>query len=299
MKGWLVNDTLTGIPGTKTFWHDLLEWIPSLEDKTGVYTPYNILADKIETEASNSPPDYIIRNGTFFRPLNINCKTISLIQDIFEGDSQQFEVANSSDIVVFNSPYTRSFYEDNISKPMVTIPLGVDFDFFKPLENKEELRKKLNILPNSILFVGAANEYPKGFDVVSSLIKTTSYNFCLVMKDDFHISHPRVTVFNKANHDKLVEIYNSCAMLICTSRQETLHLAGIEGAACGLPIVATNVGAYHNRKEGEWGCVSSYENFLESIEKITYNLNKYNPRKYFLEEGYDKKTCRKRWTNLI
>ena len=37
-KGWLVNDCLTCIPGTKTFWHDLLEWIPTLEDKTDFHT---------------------------------------------------------------------------------------------------------------------------------------------------------------------------------------------------------------------------------------------------------------------
>lgn len=56
-KGWLVNDFLTCIPGTKTFWHDLLEWIPGLTDKC---FPYPILADTIERLGVESPPDYII-----------------------------------------------------------------------------------------------------------------------------------------------------------------------------------------------------------------------------------------------
>ena len=301
MTGWLVNDILTGIPGTKTLWHDLLKWIPSLEDKT--IAPYTTLADEIEIAASTSPPNYIIRNATFFRPLNIPCKTFSLIQDIHDGawvhKDQQLQVANASDVVIFNSPYTKSFYKKEVNVPMITIPLGVDFDLFKPLKNKEEVRKKLNILPDSILFVGSSHKYPKGFDLVEELIHSTNYNFCLVMKDDFYIDHPRVKVFNKVNHDVLLEIYNSCVMLICTSEQETQHLSGIEAAACGLPIVATNVGIYHNRKAGEWGNVSTKENFNKSIQKVMINLNNYNPREYFIREGLNRESCKKKWLYLI
>lgn len=298
-QGWLVNDTLTCIPGTKTFWHDLLEWIPSLQDKTDGYTPYNILANKIETFADSSPPDYIIRNGTFFRSLNIQCKTITLIQDILDDKTQQLEVANSSDVVVFNSPYTKSFYAPEINKPTVIIPLGVDFNFFKPLANKEELRKELNILPDSILFVGASTNNPKGFDLVLDLIKSTNYNFCLVMKDNFNIDHPRVKVFNKINHNILKNIYNSCSLLICTSTKETQHLAGIEAAACNLPIVSTNVGVYYNRAPDAWGLTSTKENFKESINRVFLNPDGYSSRKYFLEKGYDKQSCKNNWQELI
>ena len=44
-SGWLVNDTLTCIPGTITFWHNLLEWFPELLDKTNGYTNYINLAN--------------------------------------------------------------------------------------------------------------------------------------------------------------------------------------------------------------------------------------------------------------
>ena len=50
-------------------------------------------------------PDYIIRNGTYFRPLNTNIKTIVLIQDIQteETFNQQIQNINLSEFVVFNS----------------------------------------------------------------------------------------------------------------------------------------------------------------------------------------------------
>ena len=108
--GWLVNDCLTCIPGTKTFWHDLLEWIPGLVDKTNGYTAFNVLPGRIEQEAAKEMPDYIVRNATFFRKLNLPCKQISLLQDCYVGDIQQLNVGDTSTVTVFNSNYTYQHY---------------------------------------------------------------------------------------------------------------------------------------------------------------------------------------------
>lgn len=299
MKGWLVNDTLTCIPGTKTFWHDLLDWIPDLEDKVNGYRSFPTLAEYMEeTAAKEGPPDYVIRNGTFFRPMSFETKTISLIQDIYNTPQKvtQIEVGSSSDCVVYNSEFTKSFYYKHIYTPSKVIPLGVDFDHFCPSEEKHP-----HVLPNSILFVGAANNYPKGFNIVRELVEKTDYNFCLVMKDGFEWEHPRVRVFNQVDHNVLRKIYNSCSIILCTSVHETQHLAGVEGAACGLPVVATNVGVYYNEPDGEWGhrVSSSTEDFTKAIKKIMDNPNSYNPREYFLKKGLDKASCKNSWITLV
>jgi glycosyltransferase involved in cell wall biosynthesis len=294
--GWLVNDTLTCIPGTKTFWHDLLENIPGLEDKTFGYTPYHLLADKIKLEATmKGIPDYIIRNATYFGPISIPTKTISLVQDA-TGDSMQIHVCNSSTLTVFNSPYTASLYKYKIFTPAVIVPLGVDFDYFKPCDSYEQ---ELGILPDSILFVGANNVNPKGFDKVLDLINNTGFNFCLVMKDDYKLDHPRVKVFNRVDQETMVKIYNSCKVLICTSTVETQHLSGIEAAACNLPIVATNVGVYFDKKNGLWGRKVIDGDFISNINFIFENYNDFQPRQFFLENGYDKKSCMNKWKDLV
>lgn len=299
--GWLVNDCLTCIPGTKTFWHDLLGWFPNLIDKTNGYTNYNILADRLEQEAElEDTPDYIIRNATFFRKINLPCKQVSLLQDCYEERTQQKDVCNNSDVTVFNSNYTFEQYKnDIIGCKIEVISLGVDFQLFNVLNNKQELQQQLNILPNSILFVGSSDNYPKGFDVVLNLINTTNYNFCLVMKDDFNISHQRVKVFNKINHDMLVKIYNSCDILLCTSVIETQHLAAIEAGACGLPVVTTNVGALYNVDSGDWGVKVMNNNYIERIEYVKNNKNKFSPRQYLLKNKFDKESCKNKWINLI
>jgi len=298
-KGWLVNDTLTCIPNTKTFWHNLLDWLPELIDKTNGLTPFGSLPGMIEKDAQlNGTPDYIIRNCTFFREMNIKTKTISLLQDCYTGNKQQIDVANSSDMVVFNSPFTRAFFGNQITAKYAIIPLGVDSDSFT--QHKTNYREELGILPDSILFVGANNNHPKGFDLMLDIINNTDYNFCLVMKDGYTMNHPRVKVFNRVNQDMIIKIYNSCKMVLCTSRIETLHLGGIEGGMCGLPIVATNVGVYHNIGHGDWGRkASNIEEFKGEIKYIFENYTEFNPRKYFIEGGYDINSTKIRWQKLI
>jgi glycosyltransferase involved in cell wall biosynthesis len=299
--GWLVNDCLTCIPGTKTFWHDLLEWIPDLIDKTGGHTGFNILASKVEKDSvTQGVPNYIIRNATFFRKINLPCKQISLLQDCYDSRDQQLDVCNNSTVTVFNSNYTFENYKKDVTRCRIeVIPLGIDFQLFKFLNNRQELQQQLCILPDSILFVGSSDNYPKGFDIILNLINTTNYNFCLVMKDSFNISHPRVKVFNKIDHNMLVKVYNSCDVLLCTSVIETQHLATIEAGACGLPTITTNVGALYNVDSGEWGVKVVDTNYVGCIEYVKNNKNIFSPRKFLLKNSFDKGSCREKWRTLI
>jgi glycosyltransferase involved in cell wall biosynthesis len=285
MSGWLVNDCLTCIPGTKTFWHDLLEWFPDL---TFIGGPYVGLADKVERIPEE--PDYIIRNASYFRPLNVKCPVISLLQDYASGSflrEWQLAVAAKS-TVVFNSPYIASRYPEIDGR---VIPLGTDFDFFRPLP---EIRE--DVLSDSILWVGSGTNHPKGYDRLLEVIKSTQYNFCLVMKDGTQFNHPRVRVFNRVGHVQLREIINSCRMLLCTSTVETLHLAGVEAMACNLPVVAPNVGIYHGWDDGSWGAKLKGH---QSIRSVMRNLDSFTPREYALSKGLDKRSCRKAWDSVV
>lgn len=300
-KGWMINDCLTCIPGTRTFWHDLLGWFPSVIDKTNGYTPFGRLADYIESEVTKyGTPDFIIRNATYFRKLNFQGKTISFLQDCCVGElrSQQIDVCNHSDITICNSSFTKSKYENELSCQIEIIPIGTDFDLFKPLANIDNLRRKWGILENSILFVGSTNQI-KGFSLIEELIQKNEYNFCLVMKDDYKSLNPRVRVFNKINHQNLVEIMNCCKLLLCTSLVETLHLAGIEAGACNIPILVTNVGAYFGLEDGIWGRKFSKDTLEAHLKYMIKSHGEFSPRDFFLKNGFDKNSCFKRWKNIL
>lgn len=295
-KGWLINDCLTCIPGTKTLWHDLLEWMPNLIDKTNGYTNYRYLADTIESQAATDCPDYIVRNASYFRKLNLDSFTISLMQDPF--NVSQLDVLNFSDVVVFNSEYMRQSCIDQITpKKEVVIPLGVDFDFFQPLKS---FRKELGIPERAVLFVGADNQW-KGFDRVRWLIDNTNLNFCLVMKDGVSINNDRCVTFNSVDHFTLLKIINSCSVCLCTSTMETQHLSSIEAGACGLPVVTTNVGIHFGKDGGQWGEKIPDGSSNKEISDIVFKAlsSQYETRQCFIDFGYDKESCKNSWKELL
>jgi len=298
-KGWLINDCLTCIPNTKTFWHDLLDWFPNLEDKCNGYTDYSILAQRIESFPNR--PDYIIRNGSYFRKLNIDVPTFSLIQDTMN-NSIQTEVINSSTCVVFASKQTYDIYKNRINpKNIRVIEQSSDFNFFKPIQEKHP-----EVLPNSIIFIGDSSYEKKGFHRVLNLIENMpDFNFCLVMKDDTNINiipqhnRNRVRIFNKVDRNTVKLLINSCICAICTSGNEEGHFAGIEIGACDIPMVSRPMGCYLDRKEDKtWGLIANDDDFPETIRYITNNKQLFSPRKYYSKE-YTLERCREKWTNLI
>lgn len=300
-----MNDCLTCIPGTQTFWHDLLSWFPTLEDKTGGYTDYSVLADRIESQLMKTRPDYIIRNGSYFRRIQTDVKTISLIQDVQTGDGlqNQIDIINHSSVAVFNTVYVYQKYRDYISPSAVVriCPLGVNFDFFKPSDDRSP-----DVLPNSVIYIGSSMNYPKGFNVLLSIIHSMpDQNFCLVMKDDFSINgipledRHRVRIFNKVNQENVRILINSCMAAVCTSYEETQHLSGIECAACNIPIVARMVGVYYDNKDDpRWGRLADDTNFVDKLRYVVSKRDKFSPRECFMEK-YSTEICRRNWLNIV
>jgi glycosyltransferase involved in cell wall biosynthesis len=263
-----------------------------------------VLAERIEQELAQAAvkPVYIIRNGTYFRRINTDVHTISLIQDVTGNDSQ-IDVINNSQLVVFNTNYVYDKYRTRISDkvPVRICPLGVNFDFFKPIGDRNP-----DVLPNSILFIGASTTYPKGFNIMMDIMNTmTDQNFCLIMKDSFSLSQlpestrPRVRIFNRIPPREVRMIINSCVVAVCTSFEETQHLSGIECAACNIPIVARAVGVYYdNRESQEWGLLAENSTFVEKLRYVRDNLDKFSPRDCFIKQ-YSTDQCKTNWIDIV
>ena len=300
--GWLVNDRLSCISGVITFWNHLLEWFPHLVDKTNGHTDYSILADTIESQLESARPHYIIRNGSYFRRIRTDVKTISLLQDVMHHDGNQIDVIRHSTIVVFNTNYVYQKYKHLLDESSVRIcPLGVNVEFFRPLPERHP-----SVLPNSILFIGASNHYPKGFDVMLQImIQMEHQNFCLIMKDSFSreqlpesIRH-RVYVVNRVDQETVRLLINSCSAAVCTSREETQHLSGIECCACNLPVVGREVGFYYDCKDDkEWGLVATDDTFVEQLNYVMSHLSEFHPREYICKK-YSTEQCKENWVAII
>lgn len=292
---WLANDSL-GQLGERTLWHDLKDAFNLNFEPVA----YEGLADFIEAKK----PSLVIRNSTYFRPLNVSCPVISLVQDIqnFEVERVQKEVIAKSSAVVFNSLYTKEKIGCPESVKSAIIPLGVDSQFWSPYRPTVTLEQKARA-EKTVLWVGSSH-HVKGFQLFQKIVEESDLFFKMVAKDDTHFRHPRVESFGRVSQDTLKQLtaYSSC--LLCTSETETQHLSGIEAAFCGLPIVTTPVGIYHElfRRESEWGKIvpsRDSKDFISALNIVLKNRAQYTPRKAFLEYGLDKSTCLSRWTQLI
>ena len=312
-EGWLVNDCLTCIPGTTTFWHDLLTWFhPWLRDKTRGYTDYSVLADRIEQDLrlgqTSTLPTLLIRNGSYFRVIRTppTVRTIALIQDVPSDSASpmaqmQREVMEHADVVVFNTEYVAKKYASVRCKEIRICPLGVDFDFFCPLPQAPDPA------PAHIVFIGAATQYPKGFEVMREIIAgMPDQRFCLIMKDGFTVEQlpvdqrARVQVYNRVDQETVRALLRQSSVAVCTSYEETQHLSGIECAACNVPIVARAVGVYADRRDDpRWGRIAETNaDFIPCIRDVLSSKGEWAPRDAFLPL-YSKPVCRENWERLV
>jgi glycosyltransferase involved in cell wall biosynthesis len=300
MTTWIVNDYLTCIPGTKTFWHMLLE-IKGTVDKTGI--PFNKLVQAIEEDSGK--PDLIIRNGTFFPRIHRHdAPQIALMQDFYGRDENQIDVANHAECIVFNSEHTKKKFQevDEVFRMnYVTIPIGVNQDLFKPLASFKERNDIFSRFKRTGIFVGDYNntKNTRLFEEIAR--KHDNINFIYVSKARNQINLPNVENYpGGVNEIGMVQLYNRSDFCIMCSPVETLHLTTIEAALCNKPVIGTNTGwlaDYFNDAVGVRVDEPTLEGFSEAIYRIL--KESFSPREYMLTTPFTWSSCKNSWEKLI
>lgn len=151
---------------------------------------------------------------------------------------------------------------------VVTIPFGIDTSVFKPLAGKQKLatKKALGFKTSDmvITIVGRIDPqkdhltFLKAANLISKKAKNTRFLIVGSKEGDFSnnrdICYSRLEKFIESNHKlkgkvtftgfrrDMQDIYSATDILVSTSTSESFALALVEGAACGLPIVSTNIG---------------------------------------------------------
>ncbi len=138
------------------------------------------------------------------------------------------------------------------------IPNGVDTKRFRPAAQRPHaLRDAIGIdaIVPLVGFVGRLSQ-EKGPDLfvrVAEIAHRTAPDAHFVLIGDGPLRDELIARIDEANlgarvhlaglRDDLPQIYGELDLLVSTSRSEAMPLALMEGMACGVPIVATRVGA--------------------------------------------------------
>ncbi len=143
------------------------------------------------------------------------------------------------------------------------IPNGVNFDFFKPLD-QSEMRKKLNIDQDLFvaLFLGNAKNERKNFKLAKAAVeklKATEGYEKTELINPWGISHSQV-----------VEYMNAANVLLLTSYWEGSPNVVKEAMACNLPIISVNVGDLEKHLKNTKNCFIVPFDENEIVEKLKF-----------------------------
>ena len=159
-------------------------------------------------------------------------------------------------------------YRDKIT----VIPNGINLDEFNISYSKEECKEKLGLLPDKkiILFFGNLSPY-KGPDVLvramPKIVKDVADTELIfagkgVMRENLEIQSKKLGVGQNVKFagfvsDELKPLYFKAAdtfVLPSTMSTESFGIVNLEAMACGVPIVASNLGGIPDTvKDGENG----------------------------------------------
>jgi len=190
---------------------------------------------------------------------------------------------------VFNTEYTRAAYPELANAPYRIIPIGTDESTFT------RSAAAAGIPHGSVLWIGSGNPI-KGFNLARRLAAESTRPWIFVMKDETPVPESFMTL-RRIDHHRLVEVASACSVGVCTSAQETQHLAGIEMGMCGLPLVTTDVGVYHGREPGVWGRINTGD-WHQDIEDVAES----DPAicaLYWRRMGFGVSACMARWSEAV
>jgi len=123
------------------------------------------------------------------------------------------------------------------------VPHGVDTDVFTPRDSTEHPGS----VTGSVLFVG---KHRRDFVTLGGVIEkmgrvAPEVRFVLVTSPDAGLplaGHGNVTLEQRVEEPALIELYRDATVLIQPMEESTANNSILEALACGLPVVATDVG---------------------------------------------------------
>ena len=204
-------------------------------------------------------------------------RLVATLHDVFSLVSDEFadekfrqkkaaryaDIAERADVIICDSNCTRSdflrFFPDAEPKTRV-IYLGVDDAFApQPAEEIERVRKKYGIESDYVFYVGALSVRKNAlrmFEAFQRAREQTDSNLQFVAAGRLTYGRDRILEYMKENRSRdrillpgyvadedLPALYSGAKAFLFATRYEGFGLPVLEAAACGVPVVTSNIGS--------------------------------------------------------
>ena len=155
------------------------------------------------------------------------------------------------------------------SRKIVVVDNAVDLKKFRPMKNKDTLKKKFGLPVNKkIIFFPGRASFGKGFDIAEKVLKELGDDYFMFVLGEGKSELDNVKFIGKISNDKMVEVYNCADLCLFPSRYEGGSISVLESAACGVPLVLSGVGLMKTEKGMKEFVCGSVDEYVSKVKNI-------------------------------
>ena len=189
-----------------------------------------------------------------------------LLKNSFKKSDKIFSTSNTID----------RFMRKEFKIETTVIPFGVDTSYFKPIKSFKKLNK-IGIIKSLEPYNGIKHL----IDAFSLVLKKNIINVELMIVGegscegelkkyvkDLNLTNS-ISFEGQIEHEKIVSYYNELSLFACPSIRESFGVSIIEASACGVPVIANNVGGIKDLIDhGKTGYLINTSNTTEFAKYI-------------------------------
>ena len=244
-------------------------------------------SSKFEVPVTLNDEDIVLRYSTLgFLP--IEGKQVALCWELYPQMKEFFDIDMYSTIMdriystarysTYRTVATKNSVKDYERFGSVNvIPIGVNTELYKPMDNKKELRDKYNIPKNKKVGIWIGTYHPmEGFSELLKYARNNPDIFWIIIwkwqKEALEM--PNAINFVQIPQQQISELINSADFFLSTNKLSSYFMSEWEAMACNIPFI-----------------------IIEGQKREFYPSD--NPRDDVFNMGWDRHSVKKQWKDFF